>query len=82
MTDVALQHLLGKNVVDRHGHSIGGIEEVVTETVDCDVLVKEYYVGSFALFERLSAGEIGRTILRFFGATRGEAMPLHGIKWT
>ncbi|WP_114949027.1 hypothetical protein [Microvirga calopogonii] len=72
--DVHLELLIGRRVLARDGRSIGRLEEVCAEPQGADLLVTEYLVGSYAVLERLSAWSIGRTLLRFFGATgqRGE----------
>jgi sporulation protein YlmC with PRC-barrel domain len=74
MSEIFLQDLIGKRVYARDGAVIGRIEEVIAEPSGKDLLVKEYHLGTFALVERLSSGEIGRAILRFFGATRGDGL--------
>ncbi|WP_313606761.1 PRC-barrel domain-containing protein [Rhizobium sp.] len=74
MSEIFLQHLIGKQVLDQQDWPIGRIEEVVAERAGNDVVVTEYHLGTFALVERLSAGEIGRSILRFFGAGRGDGL--------
>jgi sporulation protein YlmC with PRC-barrel domain len=74
VTEIMLQHLIGKRVFDSDGKPVGRIEEVVAEASGTELLVKEYHVGAFALIERLSAGEIGRTILRLLGAVRGQGL--------
>jgi sporulation protein YlmC with PRC-barrel domain len=71
MTEILLQNLIGKRVYGQDGAVIGRIEEVVAKPSGKDLLVEEYHLGTFALLERLSSGEIGRAILRFFGATKG-----------
>lgn len=72
MSELTLQHLIGKQVLGQNGKPIGRIEEVVAEKVGGELFVTEYHIGTFALLERLSAGEIGRSLLRFLGAGRGD----------
>jgi sporulation protein YlmC with PRC-barrel domain len=67
--DVHLELLIGRRVLARDGRSIGRLEEVRAEAQGTDLVVTEYHVGSYAVLERLSAWSIGRTLLRFFGAT-------------
>jgi len=74
MKEIMLQHLIGSQVFAPDGKTIGRIEEVVADKVGDDLLVREYHIGAFALLERFSAGEIGRSLLRFVGARRGEGL--------
>ncbi|MBO9136491.1 PRC-barrel domain-containing protein [Rhizobium sp. B230/85] len=74
MSEFMLQDLIGRQVLDQNGNPIGHIEEVVAARVGNDLLVSEYHIGAFALLERLSSGEIGRSFLRFLGAGRGDGM--------
>ncbi|MVA37772.1 PRC-barrel domain containing protein [Agrobacterium vitis] len=74
MTEIRLQHLIGKQVYGLDGKPIGRIEEVVAESLDGKLLIKEYHLGTFGLLERLSAAEIGRSLLRVLGAARGDGL--------
>jgi sporulation protein YlmC with PRC-barrel domain len=74
MTAIRLQHLIGKQVWGLDGKPIGRIEEVVTESLDGKLLIKEYHLGTFGLLERLSAAEIGRSLPRVLGAARGDGL--------
>ncbi len=74
MSEIALQHLIGSKVFGPDGKPIGRIEEVVADRVGEDLLVREYHIGAFALLERFSAGEIGRSLLRFLGTGRGDGL--------
>ncbi len=67
-TEVHLERLLGRRVIDVDGERIGPIEEVIAEEQDEEWVVKEYLVGRAAIFDRLSARFLGQRILRFFGA--------------
>jgi sporulation protein YlmC with PRC-barrel domain len=69
--EIHVELLLGRRVFALNGKSIGRIEEIrahVESKNSC--FVDEFLVGSYALFERLSAFSIGRAILRVFGARR------------
>jgi sporulation protein YlmC with PRC-barrel domain len=70
MSEVRLQLLIGRRVLDADGKSIGRLEEVRAEPQGEDLVVAEYYVGSYAMIERLSAWRIGRAVLHAFGASR------------
>lgn len=67
-TEVHLERLLGRHVIDVDGERVGPIEEVIAEEQGDEWVVKEYLVGRAALFERLSARLVGQKVLRFFGA--------------
>ncbi len=73
MNEVCVQDLIGKRVHDRNGIFVGRIEEIVVDfaTPPC---VKEYHIGLFGLIERLSAGQIGRSILHMLGARAADAL--------
>ncbi len=66
--EVHIELLLGRRVLDSAGKSVGRIEEVIAERQGDEWVVREYLVGSAALFQRLSALEMGRALLRLFGA--------------
>jgi sporulation protein YlmC with PRC-barrel domain len=68
--EINIELLLGKRVVALNGKSIGRLEEIHAELKKGECFVKEYSVGSYAVFERLAALSIGREILSLFGATR------------
>jgi len=66
--EVHLQQLLGAVVRDRQGQRIGRLEEVRAEARGAHLEVVEWHLGSYALFERLSAWRIGRAVLNVLGA--------------
>ena len=66
--EVHIERLLGRRVLDSAGKYVGRIEEVIAERQGDEWVVREYLVGSAALFHRLSALEIGRALLGLFGA--------------
>ena len=65
--EIHLELLLGKRVYAQNGRAIGRLEEVCVELNHGDATVNEFEVGSYALFERLAAWEIGRAVLGLFG---------------
>jgi sporulation protein YlmC with PRC-barrel domain len=68
--EICLELLLGKRVLGVSGKHIGRLEEICAELKGGECLVHEYHVGSYAVWDRLSALSIGRAILRIFGATK------------
>lgn len=68
--EINLELLLGCRVFAKSGRAVGRVEEVRAEVERGECVVTEFHVGNYAVFERLSAYSIGRTILRLFGATR------------
>ena len=73
-----LELLLGRHVLDRSGKSIGRIEEVRAECLGDEFVIQEFLVGRYALFERLSAWDIGHSLLRAFGA---KALSGYRVSW-
>jgi sporulation protein YlmC with PRC-barrel domain len=69
--EVHVELLLGKRVFALNGKSIGRIEEIRAEVETRNsCFVTEFMVGTYALFERLSALTIGRAVLQALGARR------------
>jgi sporulation protein YlmC with PRC-barrel domain len=68
--EVHIERLLGRRVHGLNGRSIGRLEEVRAVVSGSSVLVSEFLVGSYALFERLSEISIGRAVLKVIGARR------------
>jgi sporulation protein YlmC with PRC-barrel domain len=65
-----LELLLGRRVLDAEGKLVGRIEEVVADYRDGEYLVREFHVGTFAVFERLGGGLLGNGLLRLIGGHR------------
>lgn len=68
--EIHLELLLGRRVLSASGKSVGRLEEIIVEQVKGEYIVQEYLIGTFALFERLSAWSIGRAVLKLFGLTK------------
>jgi sporulation protein YlmC with PRC-barrel domain len=66
--EIHLELLLGKRVYALNGRTIGRVEEVCAELDQGTAWVNEFLVGKYAIFERLSAWEIGRAVLGLFGS--------------
>jgi sporulation protein YlmC with PRC-barrel domain len=79
-TEVKLELLLGRRVVDANGERVGRIEEVLADRDGDELLVTQYLVGRYGLFERLSIFHIGMGLLRHLGSRAGSAHP-HRIPW-
>ena|ERR1700686_416800 len=79
-TEVKLELLVGRRVVDVDGVRVGRIEEVLAEREGDELLVTEYHVGAYGLFERLSIYHIGAGLLRYLGGRAQSANP-HRIPW-
>jgi sporulation protein YlmC with PRC-barrel domain len=62
--EINLELLLNRRVYALNGKCIGRIEEMRAEMRGGECVLTEYLVGVYALFERLAAGSIGRSILR------------------
>ena len=78
--EVKLELLLGCQVVDVNGKPVGKIEEVCADREGDELLVTEYLVGRYGLFERLSIVHVGTGLLRYLGGRAMSAHP-HRIPW-
>jgi sporulation protein YlmC with PRC-barrel domain len=79
-TEVKLELLIGRRVVDANGVKVGRIEEVLAERHGEDLLVTQYLVGVYGLFQSLSIPHFGAGVLRFLGARTFSKKP-HRIPW-
>lgn len=79
-TEVKLELLIGRRVTDANDVRVGRIEEVVAERDGDELLVTEYHVGRYALFERFSIRHFGIGLLRYLGA-RAQSTDPHKIPW-
>ena len=69
-SEIHLELLLSKPVLDSTGKSVGRIQEVRAEQQGEEWIVKEYLIGYAAVLERLSAWTIGLKILHLLGAQK------------
>jgi sporulation protein YlmC with PRC-barrel domain len=76
--EIHIERLLGKQVYTLNGRAIGRLEEVRADLNQGVASVKEFEVGAYAIFERLSAWEIGRAILGLFGSRTKSG---YSVKW-
>ncbi|WP_315789285.1 hypothetical protein [Fischerella sp. JS2] len=77
--EINLELLLGKQVVDLTGKTIGRIEEVRAEKQGDEWVVQAYLIGTIGVLERLSAWNIAVGLLHLMGAHK-----IHGgytIPW-
>ncbi|MEY2832361.1 MAG: hypothetical protein RLZZ574_1619 [Cyanobacteriota bacterium] len=65
--ELHLELLLGKGVFDPMDNRIGRIEEVRAEQQGDEWVIVEYLVGIAAIFERLSAWNLGTGLLHLLG---------------
>ena len=77
--EVHLELLLGHKVYDSEGELVGRIEEVVAHRQGDEWVVEEYWVGSSALFYRLSARGAARALLSLFVSK--EQAPGYRVPW-
>ena len=68
--EIRVELLLGKRVFAINGRAIGRLEEIRAETERGQCYVKEFLVGSYAMFERLSALTLGRAILTLLSQSK------------
>ena len=64
MSEVHVEQLVGRRVVDVDGRPIGRVEEVRAERDNGEWIVREYVLGANGLLERLAAE---RLVASFFG---------------
>src|SRR5437868_1673535 len=64
--EIRIEQLLGKRVFALNGRAIGHLEEILADLRGGECFVEEFHIGSYALFERLSAWSIGRATLKIF----------------
>ncbi len=67
--EIHVERLLGKRVYALNGRSIGRLEEIRAAVDGNHCYVKEFLVGSYGMFERLSAMSIARSILKLFSSS-------------
>jgi len=65
--EVHLELLVGRKVLTLDNTSLGRLEEVHADLRGGKCYIEEYLVGSYGVFQRLSALEIGRAILGIAG---------------
>src|SRR5436309_15353753 len=78
--EVKLELLLGRRVVDVNGVRVGRIEEILADREGDELLVTQYLVGSYGLFQRLSIFHFGMGLLHYLGGRAHSANP-HRIPW-
>lgn len=69
-TECRAELLIGRRVVDADGKVVGHLEEIIAEYVDDEYVVREFHVGAYAVFERLTGGMLRRRLLRLIGGER------------
>ena len=77
--EIHIERLLGKRVFALNGRSIGRLEEIRAEVIKNQCYVKEFLVGSYAMFERLAALRIARALLTLFN--RGKDSHGYRVMW-
>jgi sporulation protein YlmC with PRC-barrel domain len=80
MREVRLELLVGRCVFDPEGRKLGHIEEIVAETIDGELVVTEFHVGSGAVAERLSIHHFGSRLFSLFGA-HGHSSKPRKVPW-
>ena len=77
--ETKVELLLGTEVHDVDGESIGPIEEFRVERDEKGCLVEAYLIGTSALIERLSAWTLVRPIKNFLGVRK--LYTLYQVPW-
>ena len=73
--EVQLELLLGCQVVANDGTPVGRIEEICAEERNGELVVTEYLLGAYAVFERLSASLVARATLNLLHLRSGYRVP-------
>ncbi len=74
-TEIHVEMLLGRRVFAKNGKTVGRLEELVADLRKGECFVREFHLGSYALFERLAAMPIARVFLKLFGARKRYRIP-------
>lgn len=69
-SEIHLECLVGRRVVDTSGQTIGHIEEIQVERHGDEWAVQAYLLGPYALLERLWPGSLASAIRRVLGLRR------------
>lgn len=64
MREIQVHVLVGAQVKDPLGASVGRIEELCVERRDNNAYVSEFIVGEYGMLERLAGGALARSLLR------------------
>jgi hypothetical protein len=64
VSEINVELLLSRRVYALNGRVVGRLEEIRADVRGSECVVTEYLVGVYAMFERLAAWSIGRSILR------------------
>ena len=78
--EINVELLIGRMVRDADGKKIGRIEELLAVEKGDELVVSEYHIGTYGLFERLSAYHVGVGLIRFLGA-RAHVKDPRRIPW-
>jgi sporulation protein YlmC with PRC-barrel domain len=76
--EINAELLLGREVCDANGESVGRIEEFQVEREENACLVEAYLIGASALIDRLSAWTLVRPIAK---SLRGRAFSVYQVPW-
>jgi len=78
MTEIRVELLLGRKVVDVDGKKVGRVEEIRGDKNAVGVLVEDYLVGAYAHVERLAAWSLVRPIRGILGKS---VYSMYRIRW-
>ena len=79
MSEVRVERLLGKWVVDSEGRKVGRVEELLAADQDGECRVLEYHVGRYGKLESIGAmGRLGGALARLISNRSHEG---HAVRW-
>jgi len=70
VTEVNLELLLGRKVLQTDGKNAGRLHEIVAEQRGDEWVITEYHIGPTALLSRLSAFHLAAPLFRLLGADK------------
>lgn len=79
MSEVRVERLLGKWVVDSEGQKVGRVEELLAAEQEGECRILEYHVGNYGRLEAIGAsGRLGAALVRAFSNRSHEG---YAVRW-
>jgi hypothetical protein len=79
MSEVRVERLLGRWVVDSEGRKVGRVEELLAADQDGECRVLEYHLGSYGKLEGIGAmGRLGGALARLISNRSHEG---YAVRW-
>jgi hypothetical protein len=79
MSEVRVERLLGKWVLDSEGEKVGRVEELLAADQDGECRILEYHLGHYGALEAIgAAGRLGAAFVRIFFNPSHEG---YAVRW-